>query len=229
VFVFLMLRLGLGRLERQVPSGLMRRLDFGPALFVRQFCAAPLVAERPDSKPRPFWKRPKPPPFVFRPSHQDPRGLKGALALTKEDKGPLYFEHPNPNASVDLVTLPEDCVTDGPNGLNAANFDKFAVVAINKKQFKVTVGDRVMVDLMTDTPVGTVLTFDQVLVVGSAHKSQVGRPLLPDTTVKAEVQEHPWLRDRIVFHRRRRKTYKRTYRVKTQVTILQILDIDSTL
>lgn len=49
----------------------------------------------------------------------------------------------------------------------------------------------------------------KVLLVAGHNQTVIGRPLVPNATVTAEVQEHCLCKDTIVFKFKRRKGYKR--------------------
>lgn len=100
----------------------------------------------------------------------------------------------------------------------------FAVIKTGGKQYRVNENDLVRIEKLETTP-GEKVIFDQVLMVGSAEKSSVGKPLLPDAKVEAEVIQQ--MRDRkvIVFKKKRRKNYRRKQGHRQHLTVVRITKI----
>jgi hypothetical protein len=90
-----------------------------------------------------------------------------AKALLKGEQEPVHLKH-------DIDVAPQN----GPHGPT-----KFAVVMINKQQFKVVEGDLVNCHEMRGLEVGSMITLDNVLLVGGLSKSVLGQPLIRDATV----------------------------------------------
>ncbi len=65
----------------------------------------------------------------------------------------------------------------------------YAIIDNKGKQYKVTTGQQVDVDLM-DTPEGELIEFDRILMVGGDDGPRVGTPQLPGARVLAEVIRH---------------------------------------
>ena len=85
----------------------------------------------------------------------------------------------------------------------------YAVIATGGKQHKVTVGDRLRVELL-EAVVGDSVTFDQVLAVKSGDDLKVGRPLLSGARVVAKVVEQGKDKKVLIFKKKKRKQYRRT-------------------
>jgi large subunit ribosomal protein L21 len=62
----------------------------------------------------------------------------------------------------------------------------YAIIDNKGKQYKVTTGQQVDVDLL-DTPEGELIEFDRILMVGGDDGTRVGTPQLPGARVLAEV------------------------------------------
>jgi large subunit ribosomal protein L21 len=62
----------------------------------------------------------------------------------------------------------------------------YAVIQESGKQFKVSKGDRILVDREHNPDVKTI-TFDQVLLTGGDGKARIGTPTLAGVTVTADV------------------------------------------
>jgi large subunit ribosomal protein L21 len=96
----------------------------------------------------------------------------------------------------------------GPDAIEDAPVS-YAIIATGGKQHKVTVGDRLRVELL-DAVVGDSVTFDKVLAVKSGDDLKVGRPILTGARVVAKVVEQgkgPKVR---IFKKKRTKQYRRT-------------------
>jgi large subunit ribosomal protein L21 len=80
----------------------------------------------------------------------------------------------------------------------------YAVIVTGGKQYKVTEGDIIDVELL-DAEGGAVVTFDKVLMVAEGEKVQVGSPVLEKAKVTAKVLGEERGPKLIHFHYRRRK------------------------
>jgi large subunit ribosomal protein L21 len=84
----------------------------------------------------------------------------------------------------------------------------YAVIADRGKQYLVREGERVRLDLM-DTPVGSKVVFDRVLLVAGESGIKTGQPLVGGARVEAVVLGETKGPKLIVFHKRRRKFMRR--------------------
>lgn len=66
----------------------------------------------------------------------------------------------------------------------------------------------------------------QVLLVGSRHKTVVGRPVVPDASVTALVEEQTLDAKVLVFKKKRRKGYKKTQGHRRQITVLRVQGVE---
>ena len=65
----------------------------------------------------------------------------------------------------------------------------YAIIEDGGKQYKVTTGDRLLVELR-NLPEGTTdITFDKVLMLGEGEGSKVGTPFVAGATVNAKILE----------------------------------------
>lgn len=83
-----------------------------------------------------------------------------------------------------------------------------AVVEISGKQFTVRAEERVRVPLLS-AEAGTEIEFDRVLLVTDGEDHHVGKPHVEGALVKAEVIAHGREDKILVFHKKRRKGYKK--------------------
>jgi len=65
----------------------------------------------------------------------------------------------------------------------------YAVIDNKGKQYKVTTGQEVQVDLL-DAEEGELVQFDRVLMVGGDEDLRIGRPQVPGARVLAEIIRH---------------------------------------
>lgn len=101
----------------------------------------------------------------------------------------------------------------------------FAAIAINGKQYKVTAGDVLVIDRIVGAEVGKEMTVADVLLVGSATRTVVGRPMVPGATVSLAVEQQTHAAKDVVFKKRRRKGYKKFNTFRRPITVLRVNDI----
>ena len=97
----------------------------------------------------------------------------------------------------------------------------FAIVATSGKQYKVTEGDRILVDRVA-ADVGASLRLDSVLLVGGDEHLVVGTPLVSGALVDATVVAHRSGDKIIVFKFEARKRHRRKIGHRQQLSELQI-------
>ena len=66
----------------------------------------------------------------------------------------------------------------------------YAVIETGGKQYRVEVGTELEVDLLEVAP-GDSFTLDRVLLVADGETSAIGRPIVPNASVAAEVSARP--------------------------------------
>ncbi|XVF40493.1 hypothetical protein PTKIN_Ptkin01aG0117900 [Pterospermum kingtungense] len=101
----------------------------------------------------------------------------------------------------------------------------FAVVQIGSYQFKVSNGDCIFTETLKFCEVNDKLILNKVLLLGSPTQTIIGRPILPDASVHAVVEEHALDAKVIIFKKKRRKNYRRTKGHRQELTKLRITDI----
>ena len=85
----------------------------------------------------------------------------------------------------------------------------YAIIATGGKQHRVTVGDRLRIELL-QAVVGDTVTFSEVLAVKDGDKLLVGKPTLAGAKVTAKVVEQDKAAKVIIFKKKKRKQYRRT-------------------
>ena len=102
----------------------------------------------------------------------------------------------------------------------------YAVLETGSKQYRVTAGDRLEVDLLGAAP-GESVTFDRVLLVSNDGRVSVGTPTLANASVLADVVEHIRGEKKIAFKMKRRKGYHKTIGHRQELTVVKIKEIKS--
>mmetsp|Transcript_16072 Transcript_16072/g.35607 ORF Transcript_16072/g.35607 Transcript_16072/m.35607 type:complete len:191 (-) Transcript_16072:105-677(-) len=101
----------------------------------------------------------------------------------------------------------------------------FAVVDFSGSQYKVSQDDVIVADKMDHIDIGTIISLDKVLLVGSKSATLLGRPLVPGATVMAVVEEMARDKKVMTLKYRRRKNSKRLQGFRREITILRIMEI----
>jgi large subunit ribosomal protein L21 len=100
----------------------------------------------------------------------------------------------------------------------------YAIIRSGGKQYRVTAGEQVRVELLA-ADVGASISLEEVLLVGTGEGVKVGAPLVSGAKVKATVVSHG-RGDKIrIFKLRRRKHYQKTQGHRQSYTELRIDDI----
>lgn len=97
----------------------------------------------------------------------------------------------------------------------------YAIVATSGKQFRVSEGDRIVVDRVSAN-VGQTVRLDSVLLVGGDDKPLVGTPFVPGAAVEATVVSHRSGDKVIVFKFEARKRKRRKMGHRHQLSELRI-------
>ena len=97
----------------------------------------------------------------------------------------------------------------------------YAVIKTGGKQYRVVIGEKIKVELIT-VGIGQEIVIDQVFAVGTGSEIKVGTPLVSGATVTATVLTHG-KHDKVrIFKMRRRKHYQKRQGHRQQFTELQI-------
>jgi len=97
----------------------------------------------------------------------------------------------------------------------------FAIVATSGKQFKVSEGDRILVDRVPAN-VGQTVRLDSVLMLGGDNKPMIGTPFVAGAAVEATVVAHRAGDKIIVFKFEARKRHRRKTGHRQQLSELRI-------
>ena len=122
-----------------------------------------------------------------------------------------------------------NCVRSSPRGENRfiINITMYAIVEINGQQFKAEKGKKLFVNHIATAEGGQTVEFDKVLLVDNEGNITVGAPTVEGAKVVCEVLSPLVKGDKVlVFHKKRRKGYRKLngYRHQfTELTIKQVI------
>ena len=101
----------------------------------------------------------------------------------------------------------------------------YAIVEIQGQQFNVEAGKKLFVNRM-EAEKGAVVEFDKVLLVDNEGKVKVGAPAVKGAKVVCEVLDNECRGEQIlVFHKKRRKGYKKLNGHRQDLTNLIVKEI----
>lgn len=102
----------------------------------------------------------------------------------------------------------------------------FAVIKTGGKQYKVTEGDKLVVEKL-EGDAGSKITFDQVLMVGTDKGVKVGAPVVEGASVTAELVETSRGDKVMVIKKTRRNTYRRRRGHRQTETLVKITAVNA--
>ena len=100
----------------------------------------------------------------------------------------------------------------------------YAIIKSGGKQYRVKAGEQVRVEALA-AEVGSTVSLEDVLLVGTGDGVKVGAPLVSGAKVKATVVSHGRGDKLKIFKLRRRKHYQKTQGHRQSYTELRIDDI----
>lgn len=101
----------------------------------------------------------------------------------------------------------------------------YAIVEILGQQFKVETGKKLFVHRMNEAESGSTIEFDKVLLVDNNGAVTVGTPVVEGVKIVCEVVSHVRGEKVIVFHKKRRKGYRKRNGHRQDFTELTIKEI----
>ena len=101
----------------------------------------------------------------------------------------------------------------------------YAIVEILGQQFKVEAGKKLYVHRMSEAERGSEVEFDKVLLVDNEGVITVGAPVVEGAKVVCDVVAHVRGEKVIVFHKKRRKGYRKRNGHRQDFTELKIKEI----
>ncbi len=102
----------------------------------------------------------------------------------------------------------------------------YAIVEINGQQFKVEAGKKMFVHHIQNAESGAVVEFDKVLLIDNNGTITVGAPVVEGAKVVCEVKSPLVKGDKVlIFHKKRRKGYRKLNGHRQQFTELIIKEV----
>ena len=102
----------------------------------------------------------------------------------------------------------------------------YAIVEINGQQFKAEAGKKLFVHLIQNAENGATVEFDKVLLVDKDGNITVGAPTVEGAKVVCQVVSNMVKGDKVlVFHKKRRKGYRKLNGHRQQFTELTITEV----
>ena len=116
--------------------------------------------------------------------------------------------------------------TCGSNAVRRSEPSLHVIVEINGQQFKAEEGKKLFVHHIQNAENGATVEFDKVLLVDNNGTVTVGAPTVDGAKVVCEVASHLVKGDKVlVFHKKRRKGYKKLNGHRQQFTELTIKQV----
>ena len=100
----------------------------------------------------------------------------------------------------------------------------YAIIEEGGKQYKVSSGDTVKVDMISSEP-GAIVDLRKVLLVADGSKTVVGTPYVQGAEIKAEVVGNGKARKVLVYKKRARRVYEKLNGHRQPFTMLKIKEI----
>ncbi len=100
----------------------------------------------------------------------------------------------------------------------------YAIIETGGKQYKVSSGNTVKVDLISSEP-GAILDIEKVLAIVDGSKTVVGTPYVKGAEVKAEVLGAGKARKVLVYRKRARRVYEKLNGHRQSFTTLKIKEV----
>ena len=104
-------------------------------------------------------------------------------------------------------------------------YKMYAIVEINGQQFKAEAGKKLFVHHLQNAENGATVEFDKVLLVDNNGAVSVGSPVVEGAKVVCEVVSHVRGEKVIVFHKKKRKGYRKRNGHRQDFTELTIKEI----
>ncbi len=97
----------------------------------------------------------------------------------------------------------------------------YAIIRTGGKQYRVEPGETIRVEKLPGQ-VGSDIEFEEVLLRSTDDGLAIGAPLVEDAKVAGRIIEQDKDRKVLVFHKKRRKTYKKMYGHRQPYTAVRI-------
>jgi len=129
------------------------------------------------------------------------------------------------------VLVPESYIVHGnlkakgPEDVQISKKRVFAVCSVGSHQHKVSPDDLFFVEKLHGANVNDVVELTRVLMVGSAKRTIIGRPIVENARVMCLVEEVVKDEKTIIFKKRRRKYSRRWNGARAILTSLRVTDV----
>ncbi|XP_057793425.1 50S ribosomal protein L21, chloroplastic-like [Salvia miltiorrhiza] len=101
----------------------------------------------------------------------------------------------------------------------------FAVVMVGSRQYIVFPGRFIYTQRLKGASVNDKITLNKVLLVGTKTSAYIGKPIVPNATVEAVVEEQTLDKKVIVFKYKKKKNYRRNIGHRQPITRIRITSI----
>ncbi|MEC8332983.1 MAG: 50S ribosomal protein L21 [Verrucomicrobiota bacterium] len=102
-----------------------------------------------------------------------------------------------------------------------------ATIKTQGRQFTVTEGDILKVNVFPGTRAGDSIEINEVLMVGEGTEARYGSPLVDGASVKVTILENKKDKKVVVFKKKRRQGYKRRRGHRQNLSIIKVESIKS--
>ena len=103
----------------------------------------------------------------------------------------------------------------------------FAIIKTGGKQYKVSAGEILKVELLKDSKLESKIEFKEVLAYGNEKSCEIGAPTVSGAKVEADLIKNSKERTVLVFKKRRRKNSRRKNGHRQQYSMVRIKKIFS--
>ncbi len=100
-----------------------------------------------------------------------------------------------------------------------------ATIKTQGRQFTVTEGDVLKVNVFPGTEAGDSIDINEVLMVGEGVEARFGNPLVEGASVKVTILENKKDKKIVVFKKKRRQGYKRRRGHRQHLSIIKVESI----
>ncbi|KAL3641403.1 hypothetical protein CASFOL_016371 [Castilleja foliolosa] len=101
----------------------------------------------------------------------------------------------------------------------------FAVVMVGGRQYIVFPGRYIYTQRLKGASVNDKITLNKVLLVGTKTSAYIGKPIVPNATVEAIVEEQTLDKKVIVFKYKKKKNYRRNIGHRQPITRIRVTSI----
>lgn len=101
-----------------------------------------------------------------------------------------------------------------------------ATIRTQGRQFTISEGDILKVNVYPDTNAGDTVNIEEILMLGEGADTRFGSPLIKGASVKATVLENKKDKKITVFKKKRRQGYKRRRGHRQHLSVIKIESIN---